>query len=310
MRALEAIANAILAVQQSWPACLSFTRPDMKRIVHVIALLSPGGLVACATARPEDVGALGAVVPEPPERSVFIRASFDDDPSDYIGRCLPNGLAAGRIDETAARAGGRCRRHLTHRVLNASGTYEQTFNASSGVQGSLGVKPFGQITAGTTADAGLLVQYEITRKMVVSVGDADALAQCCEAAPHECGDQMIGEFWFGTGTISQFAGKATEIAAGGEKGVVKADLTIKDGWGWKRVTTFKDAYFAFRLQAGPSTSPARTCSRRASSMSSGRCSPLAGSGPTAASSSRSSSRRRWWTSTAPPPPSRRATPSA
>lgn len=219
----------------------------MQRLV-VLSLM----LTACVSNPRNPTESGGPIVPEPPEKSVFIRASFDDDPSDFLGRFLPEGIAPEAIDETAARLSSRCAKHLTSRTMNASGSFEQTFNASSGVKGSLGVKPFGAISASHGADSGLLVKYKMTKKMVVAVKDADAFAQCCEAAPGECTSRMIGEFWYGTGTVSQFAGKQTDVEGNVSKGKVDAGFSYKDGWAWKRVSEFEDAYFAFRTVAGPS----------------------------------------------------------
>lgn len=210
-------------------------------------------LSACPSPSPID-GPAGPIRPEPPERSVFIRASFDQDPSDFLGRFLPDGIPAENIDETAARVSSRCGKFLTTKTMKASGSFEQTFNASDNVKGSLGVKPFGALNASTTGKAGLLVKYDMTEKMVVKVSDPDAFAQCCEAAPTECGALMIGEFWRGTGTVSQFAGRDNDAGIKGSKGKVDAELTYKDGWAWKRVSSFTDSYFAFRTAAGPEKS--------------------------------------------------------
>src|SRR5690606_26366793 len=102
--------------------------------------------------------------------------------------------------------------------------------------------------------SGLLVKYTLSKKMVVGVADPDGFAQCCESAPGECGSRMIGEFWFGTGTVSQFAGRADEVGVQVTKGVVDTDLSYKDGWAWRRVSTFENAYFAFRTATGPERS--------------------------------------------------------
>lgn len=227
----------------------------MKRNVIVLGVVF---LVGCGTNPPSPTESGGVVVPEPPEKSVFIRASFDEDPSDFLGRFLPEGTASEAIDETAARVSSRCAKYLSKKTMSASGTYEQTFNASRGVKGSLGVKPFGSISGSHGADAGLLVKYQMTKKMIVTVADADGFAQCCEAAPGECSSWMIGEFWYGTGTVSQFAGRQNEIGAEVSKGKVDAEISYKDGWAWKRVSTFENAYFAFRTAAGPAAGSGRS----------------------------------------------------
>lgn len=226
----------------------------MSRVLALPLLALALPLAACGSNPPKPEVPGSPINPDPPEKSVFIRASFDDDPSEFIGRFLPEGITQDRIDETAAKVGGRCGKFLAKKTVNASGTFEQTFNASSGVRASLGVKPFGSIGGGTSSDSGLLVKYAMTKKMLVTVSDPDGLARCCESAPGECGAQMIGEFWFGSGTVSQFAGRESDLTANVSKGKVDADFSYKDGWGWKRVSTFENAYFAFRTTAGPTQS--------------------------------------------------------
>ncbi len=223
---------------------------------QIFAFLSIATLMSgCASAPgPVNPGSSGAIVPEAPEKTVFIRASFDDDPSQFLGRFLPDELAPDAMDENSARVSSRCARFLSSRTVNASGTFEQTFNASGGVKGSLGVKSLGSIGGASTSDAGLLVKYAMAKKMVVTVADPDGFAQCCEAAPGECSSRMIGEFWYGTGTVSQFAGRQDEVDAKFSKGTVDAEIGYKDGWAWKRVSTFENAYFAFRTVAGPQKS--------------------------------------------------------
>lgn len=206
---------------------------------------------ACGSAEVKSIDAGGPVRPEAPERTVFIRASFDDDPSDLLGRFFPDSLDPQDLDENAAKVGSRCRKFLTTKKTKASGEFEQTFNASRGVKASLGIKPFGAVSGGQSGETGLLVKYAMTEKMTVTAADQDGLAQCCAAAPAECGRLMIGEFWRGTGTVFQFAGKETGVEATASKGKVDAEVSYKDGWKWKRVSSFTDAYFAFRTAAGP-----------------------------------------------------------
>ena len=222
---------------------------ERTRLALALALTLTAGGCASVPERPPEAD--GAVRLAPPDKSIFIRASFDQDPSDYLGRFLPAGIATEAIDETAARVSSRCGKYLKAKTVKASGSYEQTFNASSGVKGSLGVQPFGKASAGSTGEAGLLVKYTMTEKMLVTVADADGFARCCESAPGECGERMIGEFIRGTGSVSENAGVDTSAEAGGSYKKVDAELSYKDGFAWKRVSTFEDAYFAFRTVAGP-----------------------------------------------------------
>jgi len=195
----------------------------------------------------------------PPDKSVFIRASFDDDPSTYIGRFVPDNAGADAIDESAAFQ-SRCSRFIKFRIVGAGGSFEQRFNASAGVQGNLGVKPYGTASAKYSSEAGLLVKYTLKKKMIGELADADAFYKCCEAAPDQCTGRYVGEFLLGEGTVSQFAGSSTDIKASGEYKVATADFAFKDGVAWKRVTEFKDVYFAFRTAGSkPTTSGSGPC---------------------------------------------------
>ena len=61
------------------------------------------------------------VIP-PAKPGLHLRVAFDDDPSDMIGRFLPNGLQLGEIDESQGMQ-TRCSRYITYKELKAGGTY-------------------------------------------------------------------------------------------------------------------------------------------------------------------------------------------
>ena len=207
-------------------------------------------LAACGTTRPPapEVTMPGPVRLRAPDNSLYVRASFDDDPTSYVGRMLPAGLAATEVDEGAAFQ-SRCSKFVAYKSVKASGTFEQRFNASSGVKGSLGVAGVGGVSGSSGAEAGLLVKYALTQKLIGEVKDPDGFFQCCKAAPEQCTERMIGEFLRGTGTVAQYAGSADEVKAGGSYKMANAALEYKDGAAWKRVTTFEDVYFAFKTTA-------------------------------------------------------------
>ncbi len=189
---------------------------------------------------------LGALV-RPTNQTVFLRSSFDDDPSTYLGGMLKNGLKPSEIDETRGFR-SRCAKYLKTKVVNSNMMFTQVFNAADSVKASLGVAQLGNISGGASSDEGLLVTYKLKRKMLVEFEDEDRFHQCCEAAPDQCTEKMVGEFMFGNGTISQFAGAAEGGSAGGSYGGVDADITIKNGAQWKRVVQFDSVYFAFRTR--------------------------------------------------------------
>jgi hypothetical protein len=191
----------------------------------------------------------------PPRQSVYLRASFDADPSAAIGRFLPDDLAADAVDENQA-ATTRCSRFVKYKVVPASGSYDETLNSSVGVSGSLGFQPVagpagGSVDASYSRGSALRVRYQVTAKMEAEIADADAFDQCCRAAPDQCSGRFVGEMLRGTGEVFQFAGNDAGVKAGGTDRAhgVSADVDYKQGAAWKRLTTFEDVYFAFRTQA-------------------------------------------------------------
>ena len=72
-----------------------------------------------------------------PSSNVFLRNSFDTDPSSYIGRFLPEGLA--RLDESSAMPLA-CSKHISYRFVDGGGVkYTEMLNTSSEVSARLGI---------------------------------------------------------------------------------------------------------------------------------------------------------------------------
>lgn len=193
---------------------------------------------------PED----GTVRLDPPSKSVFIRAAFDDDPATYLGRFFPDKLTNGQIDENEA-AKTRCSQYIKHKVVNAGGTtFEESFHTSQSVNASLGIKLVGGAEAGSDSGGGVRVRYKLDKRMRAEVDDVDGFVKCCEMAPDQCSERYIGEFYFGSGEVLQFAGSEQKVKAEGAYKMVAGDFEFKQGVAWKRVTTFNNVYFAFRTQ--------------------------------------------------------------
>ena len=190
--------------------------------------------------------AKGLVVP-PPDKSVFLRASFDDDPSDYVGRFIPNALPAQEVDENQGRA-TRCSKFISHKVVNASGDYDEYYNSAKAGGVSVGVPGVASAGVSGSTNATVRVQYKLSKKMVSTVEDQQAFDQCCAADPKQCDDFIIGEFFYGTGSVFQVAGSQSELEASGVYSGVAGELEAKDQVVWRRSTTFEDVYFAFRKQ--------------------------------------------------------------
>ena len=230
-------------------------------MTHRLGLITLAMALGCAdTARVTRGGNDTGPVVTAPDKSIFIRASFDDDPTSYGGGMLDD-LPPAQIDETRG-AQTRCSALVKSRVVNASGSFEHTFNASSGASGSLGITPYGKASASQSEKAGLLVKYSLKKKMIFEIPaeNRDKFFQCCDQAPEHCKTLMIGEFLAGDGEVSQYAGADNDVSASGEYKIAAADFSFKDGAAWKRVTTFQNVYFAFRTRAtGTGSASAGPC---------------------------------------------------
>ena len=189
-----------------------------------------------------------------PRQSVYLRASFDQDPSGALGQFIPNGTAPDALDENVA-ARTRCSAFLKTTTVKASGSFDESLNASQGVSGSLGFQPVpsapgGGVEAAYGRGAAMRVRYTLTEKMRAEIADPDGFDQCCRAAPDQCADTYIGEMFRGTGEVFQFAGSEAGFKAGGTHAQgVEGALDFKQGAAWQRVSRFEDSYFAFRTQA-------------------------------------------------------------
>ena len=188
-----------------------------------------------------------------PRQGVFLRASFDDDPSHFIGRFLGSNVGEDDIDENRA-VKTECSQFVTYKEVNAAGAYDEYYNSSTTARGNLGVNQAVQAT-GMTGSGGfnhesgtsIRVKYDITKKLVADVQDPAGFNKCCDASPDNCTGKYIGEFWYGAGTIYENTGQQTgaqaEVAAPQGQG----GFEVADGWAWKRSLDFSDVYFAFRV---------------------------------------------------------------
>lgn len=201
-------------------------------------LLGPG----CATPPPPPP----PVIPEP---DVGIRPSFDDDPSEFIGRFVANGVDKDDLDETNA-VQTRCTEHIGYKVKRASMTFDKYLRTSKKASASLGIAPFFKIGGGTQSSSVARIKYKLTHKMVAFKKDAAAYDRCCKDQTNGCPNRFIGEFWRGTGVLMEVAGAQSEISGGGEYKQASGSFEYKDGWAWKKATEFEDVYFAFKLHQG------------------------------------------------------------
>lgn len=202
----------------------------------------------------------GVVVPTP-DKSVFLRASFDDDPSTYIGRFLPDNLQPHEVDENQA-VSTRCGKFITYKEVGASGTYDEYYNSSTSAGASVGLAGVASASAGGGAGSTVRVQYELSKKMRAEISDQAGFEQCCKEAG--CPSFIVGEFFKGTGSVFQAVGAKTDFSGEGiSPSGVTGELDFKDEVAWRRQSNFTDVYFAFRKQRvglGDATADANDCS--------------------------------------------------
>jgi hypothetical protein len=214
------------------------------------AAISLFALAACGGASP-----LAAVPPTPtglglpaPSRSIQLRASFDRDPSAYIGRFVPDSVADGDVDENAA-AQTRCSKFIKPKTVDAEQDVDETMYVSRKASASLGLPVVASVSASSDSHDTVRVHYSVTKKMEAEV-DADGLAQCCKADSSQCSRRYIGVFVMGTGDVLQTARDSAQVGADLKvPRPISASGDYRASDGSRKKTSFKEVYFAFLTQA-------------------------------------------------------------
>ena len=181
-----------------------------------------------------------------PSRNLHLRAAFDADPSIYVGRFVRAGQDGADLDENRASK-TVCSKHFTLREVPVSQEVDELVYASSQATASLGViTPTAIVSpSGSSARGSVLrVHYTIKKKIQVD-SDPDLLKACCAKNPGDCTDLVVGEFLQGSGEIYRVAETSDEGALSVGVPPVAAKASFSDASQWKKVQSFKDAYFAF-----------------------------------------------------------------
>lgn len=229
-----------------------------------LVMFAVGSLVACSGGpeKPDKTMSGDQMGPNlaGPRNGVYLRASFDDDPSHFMGRFLGSDVAADEVDENRA-VQTECTKFVTYKEVNASGNFDEYYNASTAVQGGLGISnpaqgamsklgaegPSGSVGGSHQSGTSIRVQYDLTKKLVANVEDPAGFKSCCEANPDNCTDKYIGEFWYGKGILYENTGQQTGMTADVKAPQGGGNLEVADGWVWRRSTNFENVYFAFRV---------------------------------------------------------------
>lgn len=190
-----------------------------------------------------------------PRQGVYLRASFDDDPSHFIGRFISNELSNDEIDENRG-VQTQCSSFVTYKEVGSTGNFDEYYNSSTEVTANLGIEPTSAVEGGPEGSGNfghesgtsLRVKYQLKKKLVAHVEDPVGFQACCDSAPGNCTNRFVGEFWYGDGEIYEKTGRATGgDASANIPGKGSGGLEVADGWAWRRGTNFTDMYFAFRV---------------------------------------------------------------
>lgn len=184
--------------------------------------------------------------------SVWLRNSFDTDPSGYIGRFVPAGVTDLDESNTMTLA---CSKHISSRFVDGGGvSWTENLNVSSEVGARLGIPLIASASGSHSASRTAKAQYTMTGKMVAVIADPDAFAACCKSQPDQCSDRYIGEFIQGSGAILHQAARSTQVEASGtnpSNGVSGAG-ELASAAEWQRAAEFpQPVYFAFKVSPTP-----------------------------------------------------------
>ena len=196
-----------------------------------------------------------------PSPNVFLRNSFDTDPSTYLGRFIPEGLEA--LDESAGMSLA-CSEHISWRYVEGGGVkYTEFLQASSEASARLGVPVFASAKGKGSSNSIVRVEYELTGKMIAEIDDPVAFNACCDASPDQCTTRYVGEFIQGTGSVYHLSDTSMTIdAQGAHPAGVGGDVDVDHGISWKRAVEFPNPiYFAFKVAGtGHQQASTGTCS--------------------------------------------------
>ncbi len=195
-----------------------------------------------------------------PSSNVYLRNSFDTDPSIYLGRFVPRGSTD--LDEGSAMP-LTCTQHVTHRFIDGGGVkVTETMSVSTEVAARLGVPRIAQIEGSGERRGEVRVEYTLTGKMVADVADPAAFNECCRAQPDQCTDRFIGEFLQGTGVVYREKARGADVAAQGTdpQSGVSAGVGVQHQEQWSQAIEFPNpVYFAFKVTPTVSNRAGTSC---------------------------------------------------
>jgi hypothetical protein len=217
-------------------------------------MFAAAALPACATGMGRDSHASA------PMSNVFLRNSFDTDPSIYLGRFVPRD--ATDLDEGTAMP-LTCSQHVKYRFIEGGGVkVTENFSVSSEIAARIGVPMVADAKGSASRNREVRVEYTLTGKMVADIVDPAAFEQCCEGNPDQCTDRFIGEFLQGTGTVYREDSSAVALSGSGTNPTngVNGDGGASRTKAWTQAIEFPNpVYFAFKVTKTPNNRTTSSC---------------------------------------------------
>lgn len=224
----------------------------MRRASSVLPFVSlAAALTGCGPKEPTLVERPAGLVSS---SSVYLRNTFDTDPSGYLGRFVATG--ATDLDESNTMKLA-CSTHITWRFVDGGGvSYSENLNVSSEIGARLGIPVVAQAEGSHAQARTARAQYVLTGKMVADIPDPAAFAACCKSQPDQCSDRYVSEFIQGTGGLFHQASNSTAVSASGTapQAGVTGGVDLARSAEWQRAAEFPNpVYFAFKLSPTPYT---------------------------------------------------------
>src|SRR5690606_29069801 len=145
--------------------------------------------------------------------SVWLRNTYDTDPSIYVGRFVPPGVT--ELDESNTMVLA-CSKHITTRFIEGGDVdYTEDMHVNTQVALRIGMPVVASGSAGYEHSRTAQARYKLTGKLVAEIADPDAFAACCKAQPDQCTDRFIGEFIQGTGSLYHNASRDVDLQGEG-----------------------------------------------------------------------------------------------
>lgn len=135
-----------------------------------------------------------------PSSSIWLRNSFDTDPTTYVGRFVREEVT--ELDESNTMELACSKYITTHFIKGGNTLLTEEFQVSNHVAAKIGVPMVASGSAGYQHQRRVRVNYKLTGKLVAEISDPDAFVACCKKQPDQCTDRFVGEFIQGTGSFS------------------------------------------------------------------------------------------------------------